>query len=98
LILARGLGPRLAATGVAQGMSGSPVYVDGKLIGALSSGWAFAREPIFGVTPIGEDAERAGRTENSAGDATPGPVGVGSRSGCTRALPRAVLGRRRFAS
>ncbi|MEQ1834786.1 MAG: SpoIVB peptidase S55 domain-containing protein, partial [Candidatus Eisenbacteria bacterium] len=38
LILARALGERLERTGVAQGMSGSPVYVEGKLIGALSSG------------------------------------------------------------
>jgi len=81
LILARGLGPRLAATGVAQGMSGSPVYVDGKLIGALSSGWAFAREPIFGVTPIGEMLSVLDEPENSAGDATPGPVGVDPVSG-----------------
>src|SRR5947207_15658702 len=54
LILARATGPRVEATGVAQGMSGSPVYVDGKLIGALSSGWAFSKEPVFEITPIGE--------------------------------------------
>ena len=41
LILARATSPRVEQTGVAQGMSGSPVYVDGKLIGALSSGWPF---------------------------------------------------------
>jgi len=38
--------------GVFAGMSGSPCYVNGKLIGALSSGFAFAKEPIAGITPI----------------------------------------------
>jgi hypothetical protein len=33
-------------------MSGSPVYLDGKLLGALAYGWAFASEPIGGVTPF----------------------------------------------
>src|SRR5262245_29016618 len=54
LILARATSERVVKSGIAQGMSGSPVYVDGKLIGALSSGWSFSREPLFGVTPIGE--------------------------------------------
>ncbi len=55
LILARLEGGPLASTGVAQGMSGSPVYVDGRLIGAVSySIGAFAKEPIAGITPIAE--------------------------------------------
>jgi hypothetical protein len=55
LILARLEGGPLAQTGVAQGMSGSPVYVDGRLIGAVSySIGAFAREAIAGITPIAE--------------------------------------------
>jgi len=54
MILARATSERVIRSGVAQGMSGSPVYVDGKLVGALSSGWSFTREPLFGVTPIGE--------------------------------------------
>jgi hypothetical protein len=44
--------PRFAGGGVAAGMSGSPVYVDGKLLGALAFGWAFAKEPLAGVTPF----------------------------------------------
>jgi hypothetical protein len=76
LILARAIGSRVEATGVAQGMSGSPVYVDGKLIGALSSGWAFSKEPIFGITPIGEMLSVLDEPENPASDGTPGPVGV----------------------
>ncbi|MEO5880512.1 MAG: SpoIVB peptidase S55 domain-containing protein, partial [Candidatus Eisenbacteria bacterium] len=54
MIIARATTPRVVQSGVAQGMSGSPVYVGGKLIGALSSGWSFTKEPLFGITPIGE--------------------------------------------
>jgi len=54
MILARATSDRVKQMGVAQGMSGSPVYVDGKLVGALSSGWSFSKEPLFGITPIRE--------------------------------------------
>ena len=76
LILARATGSRVEATGVAQGMSGSPVYVDGKLIGALSSGWAFSKEPVFGITPIGEMLSVLDEPETPTSDGTPGPIGV----------------------
>src|SRR5262245_27580474 len=52
LILARIEDEAIAKTGIIAGMSGSPIYVDGKLIGALAYGWPFAREPICGITPI----------------------------------------------
>ena len=55
LILARLEGGPLADTGVIAGMSGSPVYVDGRLVGAVSySIGSFSKEPIAGITPIGE--------------------------------------------
>jgi hypothetical protein len=55
LILARLEGGPLAKTGVAAGMSGSPVYIDGKLIGAVSySIGSFPTEAIAGITPIAE--------------------------------------------
>jgi hypothetical protein len=55
LILARLEGGPLAQTGVAQGMSGSPVYIDGRLVGAISySIGSFSKEPIAGITPIDE--------------------------------------------
>jgi len=54
IILARLLTPRLEQTGVMQGMSGSPVYVDGKLIGAIAFAFPFAKEPIAGIRPIEE--------------------------------------------
>jgi SpoIVB peptidase S55 len=52
LILARVTGGLLDQTGIIAGMSGSPIYVDGKLVGALAYGWPFSREPICGITPI----------------------------------------------
>src|SRR5712692_5865553 len=52
LILARLSGGPLAETGVIAGMSGSPVYIDGKLLGAVALGFAFSKEPIAGITPI----------------------------------------------
>jgi hypothetical protein len=52
IILVRAEDPRLEASGIAAGMSGSPVYVDGKLMGAIAYGWSFAKEPLAGVTPI----------------------------------------------
>src|SRR5262249_14920494 len=75
MILARATSPRVEATGVAQGMSGSPVYVEGRLVGALSSGWAFSKEPVFGITPIGEMLPVLAEPETTPGDGTPGPVG-----------------------
>jgi hypothetical protein len=55
LILAKLEGGPLAHTGVIAGMSGSPVYIDGRLVGAVSySLGAFSKEPIAGITPIDE--------------------------------------------
>lgn len=44
--------PRLREIGVVAGMSGSPVYIDGKMMGAIAYGYSFLREPIAGITPI----------------------------------------------
>ncbi|HMD99882.1 MAG TPA: SpoIVB peptidase S55 domain-containing protein [Terriglobia bacterium] len=52
LILARLAGGPLAETGVIAGMSGSPVYIDGKLVGAVALAFPFSKEPIAGITPI----------------------------------------------
>lgn len=54
LILARLSGGPLAETGVLQGMSGSPVYIDGRLAGAVAMAFAFSKEPIAGIRPIEE--------------------------------------------
>jgi len=54
VIIARLKGKNLESTGVIAGMSGSPVYVDGKLIGAVAFSFPYAKEAIAGITPIGE--------------------------------------------
>ena len=59
LILVRLEGGPLAETGVISGMSGSPVFVDGKLLGAVSYAFPFGKEPIAGLTPIGDMIEAA---------------------------------------
>ncbi len=51
-VLSRLLGEEMNHTGVFQGMSGSPVYIDGKLLGAVAFGYQFAKDPIAGITPI----------------------------------------------
>lgn len=52
IILARLSGGPVDRTGVMQGMSGSPVYVQGRLIGAVASAFPFAKEPVAGIQPI----------------------------------------------
>jgi len=54
LILVRLSGGPLATTGVLSGMSGSPIYLGGRLAGAVAYTWGFAKEPIAGVVPIQE--------------------------------------------
>ena len=70
LILAKLEGGPLAQTGVIAGMSGSPVYIDGRLIGAVSYALgSFSKEPIAGITPIDEmtDATRPSDAAARAG-------------------------------
>jgi hypothetical protein len=52
MILARLSGGPLEKTGVIAGMSGSPVYIDGRLVGAVAFAFPFAKEPIAGIQPI----------------------------------------------
>ncbi|MDQ3907164.1 MAG: hypothetical protein M3268_02350 [Acidobacteriota bacterium] len=51
-IIARLTGPNVEKTRVFAGMSGSPVFIDGKLVGAVAFTFPFAQEPIAGITPI----------------------------------------------
>jgi hypothetical protein len=52
IVIAMLSGPLVDRTGVFAGMSGSPVYIDGKLVGAVAYAFPFAKEPIAGITPI----------------------------------------------
>ena len=56
-ILVMGTDERFQHTGIVGGCSGSPVYFDGRLAGALAFGWSFAKDPLYGVTPIEEMLE-----------------------------------------
>ena len=75
IILIRLIGEKPEYTGVVAGMSGSPVYFDGKLAGALAFRiGTFSKEPIAGVTPIGE------MLEINALDQTPTDTTVAAKS------------------
>jgi hypothetical protein len=57
MILCRLTGCNLEHAGIIQGMSGSPIYVEGKLLGAVAFAWEFAKDPIAGVTPFAQTVE-----------------------------------------
>ncbi|HEY8997175.1 MAG TPA: SpoIVB peptidase S55, partial [Edaphobacter sp.] len=71
MILARLHGTKPEFTGVVAGMSGSPVYIDGRLLGAISYRIGqFSKEPIAGITPIQQMLEvRDGEVRSSTGPA-----------------------------
>ena len=74
LILARVDSPQIRRAGVIAGMSGSPVFIDGRLIGALAYAWDFSKEPVAGITPINEMlkiAEVEGKSSGALPAATP---------------------------
>ncbi|MHC4867257.1 MAG: hypothetical protein ACYTEX_24545 [Planctomycetota bacterium] len=54
IIFVKGTSQRFIETGPVGGCSGSPVYIDGRLAGALAWAWQFSKEPVYGVTPIAE--------------------------------------------
>jgi len=68
IVVVRAEDPRLVTCGIAAGMSGSPVYVEGKLLGAIAYGWSFAKEPLAGVTPIAAMREASQRSRRPPGD------------------------------
>ena len=75
MILARLHGSKPEYTGVVAGMSGSPVYIDGKLLGALSYRIGqFSKEPIAGITPIAEMLAVNGTVEPEVLRAGSGPM------------------------
>ena len=81
IILVRLLGEKATYTGVVSGMSGSPVYIDGKLAGALSLRFgAFTKEPIGGVTPIEYMLRAAELGPPPKRAASTGPVEIDSSS------------------
>ncbi len=81
IFLAELQGERLRHTGVIAGMSGSPIYIDGRLIGALAYGFQFSKDPICGITPIEQMLEiektvsAGGGAAAAQGAAAVGPAG-----------------------
>ena len=62
-ILVIGTDERFIHTGPVSGCSGSPVYIDDRLAGALAFGWSFSKDALYGVTPI-EEMLRVGTERN----------------------------------
>jgi hypothetical protein len=79
MILARLTGAKPEYTGVVAGMSGSPVYIDGKLLGALSYRIGqFSKEPIAGITPIQQMFQV--RDQLAAPESVPGQLPTSAQS------------------
>lgn len=83
-ILARLTGQDLERSGVAAGMSGSPVYIDGRLAGAVAFSWLFGLDAIAGITPI--DAMRQLSNLPDAELPRASPRSFGTRSFGTRSF------------
>jgi hypothetical protein len=67
VIIARLAGKEVERTSVFAGMSGSPVYIDGKLVGAIAYAFPFSKEPIAGITPIRQMIEMFEQGRQSSG-------------------------------
>jgi len=84
IILAELQGDRLQYTGVIGGMSGSPIYIDGRLIGALAYGWQFSKDPVFGITPIEQMLEIESSSAERGAAAPQGGAVAGPPAGATQ--------------
>jgi SpoIVB peptidase S55 len=81
VILVRLHGAKVEHTGVVAGMSGSPVYVDGKLMGAIAFRIGeFSKEPIAGITPIGAMLEINAFDKTPPADTQPAPPAATGQS------------------
>jgi hypothetical protein len=104
-ILARLSGQNLEETGVIAGMSGSPVYIDERLAGAVAFSWPFSQGAVAGITPIGdmrdllnpEPTARSGSAVSTAKvapiDLLRAPVGAERLTAALEALSPALPGR-----
>jgi hypothetical protein len=88
IILVQLKGPKVEHTGVVAGMSGSPVYLDGKLAGALSLKLGiFTKEPIAGVTPIQDVLNPPSQPAATASQASVQQLGLPSEASTRTGLP-----------
>ncbi len=95
LILIRTSHPILDHATTVAGMSGSPVYIDGRLAGAYAYGWPFGKDPVAGVTPIANMLAEERRPVRP--DAFPGAEPLGARSSARGERQAAADTGRRFA-
>jgi len=70
-IIGRLTGANAEKSGVFAGMSGSPVYIDGKLVGAIAFSFPFSKEPICGITPIRQMIDIFERQQGTVRAGTP---------------------------
>src|SRR5229473_8050792 len=89
MILARLSGGPLARTGVIAGMSGSPVYIDGKLLGAVAFSFPYSTEPIAGIQPIQQMLSLL--DQKSSGPIQPKPASVSSGGSFPAESPTAFI-------
>ena len=77
-ILVRGTDERFKQTGPVAGCSGSPVYISGRLAGALAFTWPYTKDALYGATPIAEmlAVGRGGRGGSQEEHAEPGGLGL----------------------
>ena len=87
LILARLSGGPLEHTGVMAGMSGSPVYIDGRLVGAVAMAFPFAKDPIAGIRPIQDMMRPATALPSASGPVQRAAIALADRD-LTRVLPK----------
>jgi SpoIVB peptidase S55 len=83
IILVKSDDPKMQLTGFWQGMSGSPLYIDDKLVCAFSYGFRFNKIPLGGCTPI-EYMKREGLETVRRGSPGPGGAGMRSSNGAVR--------------
>ena len=86
LILARLSGGPLEHTGVMQGMSGSPVYIDGRLAGAVAMAFPYSKDPIAGIRPI-EEMVKVGTAPGAPAPVERASLALGERD-LTHAFPK----------
>jgi hypothetical protein len=79
MVLCRLAGLDLERTGIIAGMSGSPIYIDEKLVGAVAYAWPYGKDPIAGVTPFSQMHEFVESFERKEIADSAKPVKVGLR-------------------
>ena len=99
VILVRCSGQGLDKSGIVSGMSGAPLYIDDRMIGAVAFKWPFAKEPLAGVTPIGQmlkiPTDPPADDDHGAGVSLPAKTLLNAMVHRTNPIPIAMLRRMR---